>query len=105
MSIRESLNRIPPAISIAVVAVCLVVLSIYIYGQLGGAGGQTQVIAEPGEKTTLKCSSCGYMLERETAELQRMSPLPDGMIDLTGEMAKCPKCGRYGLEIVEQAGP
>jgi len=105
MSIRETLNRIPPAVSVTVVCVLVVIVGIYIYGQLGFGGGRGQATAEAGEKTTLKCSSCGYTFERETAELQRMSPLPGGMIDLTEEMAKCPKCGRIALEIVPSTKP
>ena len=103
MSIRESLNRIPPAISIIVACVIIVVLGIFIFSQLGlGGGGETQAV-EAGAKTTLKCSNCGYTFERDTAELQRMSPLPGGRIDLTSEMATCPKCGRTTLGIV--SGP
>ena len=106
MSIRESLSRIPPAVSITVVCALIVVLGIYAYGQLGlGTGGPTQEIAEKGVKTTLKCGNCGHTLERETAELQRMLTLPDGSIDLTEEGATCPKCGRYTLRIVGTARP
>jgi len=99
MSIRESLDRIPPAVGIAVVAVIIMAVGIYAYSQIGGGSSQAAT-AEAGDKTTLKCSSCGYIYERDTAELQRMSPDPFGRIELTSEMATCPKCGKTTLMVV-----
>ena len=105
MSIRESLNRIPPTISIAVVAVIIVAVGIFAYSQMGSGSSQAEAIAEAGEKTTLKCTACGHTFERDTAELQRMSPDPFGRIEMTSEMSKCPKCSQLRLQIVEDAGP
>ena len=106
MSIRESLSRIPPAVSVAVVCVFIVAVAIYIYAQLGSGTAQpTLVIAEKGAKTTLKCTSCGHTFERETAELQGRYGLPNGRIVLVNEGLKCPKCAQYALDIVESAGP
>ena len=85
------------------ISIILVVLGIYLYGQLGG-GEATPGMAEEGDKTSFKCASCGHTLERDTAELQRLSPSPiPGMIALTEDMVKCPKCGKLTLEIVSDA--
>jgi len=101
MSVRESLNRIPPAISTTVIAVLIIAIGIYIYGQLRPATLSTTVIVEKGDKTTLKCAECGYTFEKETAELRRNYGAPNGRIILTDEGLKCPHCGQYRLGIIE----
>ena len=84
----------------------IVAVGIFIYSQVGSGTSEAGAIAPPGETTTLKCSSCGHTLERETAELQRLSPSPfPGHIALSSEMAKCPKCGRLDLQVVPKAQP
>lgn len=101
MSIREFLNRIPPAVSIAIVVVIIVVAGIYVYMQVGPTSVPTVAPAKAGEMTTLKCNNCGYTFERETLELQKKYGLPNGRIVLTGDALQCPKCKRYTLTIPE----
>lgn len=103
MGMPESLQRIPPGVSIALIVVLIIGLGIFVYGQFAASEPEVE-IAEAGTMTTLKCTRCGHTLERETAELQRLSPNPTGRIELTSETAKCPECGESALDVVQIGG-
>ena len=101
-SLREWLNRVPPAVSCTVAVVVLLAAGVFTYMQLSPSSSTGFVVPAEGT-TTIRCRHCGATFKESTAELVRKKYLdPVEHVYLIGEGRKCPKCGEYTMSVIEQ---
>jgi len=104
--LRESLNRVPPAVAYTVTLVVVLAAGIFIYMQLSPAAPPTGSVVPAEGMTTIQCRNCGATFKESTAELVQKKYLdPVEHVYLLGEGRKCPECGRYTLQVVEEVEP
>ncbi len=103
--LRESLNRLPPAVAYTVALVVVLAAGAFMYMQLSSASSTGFVVPAEG-MTTIQCRQCGATFKQSTAELVQKKYLdPVEHVYLIGEGRKCPKCGQNAMSVIEEGTP